>query len=156
MGLPLVYTKYFANNLLVDAVNPALAAPTLLAAAKIGLGQAAITPAFGTVFADCVECTFTGYAESATVVWGTPVNESDGTLTSFSPSHLFRATDAVAPNVCNNLFVTDGVAPAGTGILAAGRVAPGFPFAIAGDGFSVTVGINLLVAPPNAEFTLAF
>ncbi len=151
MGFPIVQTTYYYNNTLVGLIDAALAAPLLLAAAKLGLGVAVVTPAPTTAIADLSEATYTGYAESATVVWGTPVNESDGTLTSLSPSHLFRATSASPANIVNNFFVTDGVASPSQGILGSGRIIPAFTFGAIGDGFSLTVGWNLGVNSPNCE-----
>jgi len=155
VGKQLVKTTYYWNNLLVGAINPALAAPLLLSAAKVGLGTAILTPSPATVYSDLVEATYVGYTESATVVWETPVNETDGSQTSFSPSHLFRATSNATPNTVTCLFVTDGVASPSTGILGSGNLEEPFDFVNPGDGFSVTVGWNEGLATPNSDFVIA-
>lgn len=155
MNFRLVQTYYYFSSLLVNMIDPALAAPTLLAAAKIGCGQSVITPSPTTVIGDLGECDFTGYAESATVVWGPPVNELDGSVTSIAPSHLFRMTGATTPNTVNNVFVTDGVASPNQGILASASITPGIELANVGDGFAVQIGWNLGPASADNEVVIA-
>lgn len=143
MIVPLQPTNYYFNNSLTGLINPTLAAPLLLAAAKLGAGKALITPSLTTVIADLQECDFVGYAESATIVWGTPINDADTTPTSISPSHLFRATASTTPNNVQNVFVTDGVASPNQGILASGSFSPPIGINNTGDGFSMLVNWNL-------------
>jgi len=154
MGYPLVQTNYYYTNLLTAAINPALAAPVLLAAAKMMLGTAAITPSLTIAFADLVEATFVGYAESATIVWGALLNEVDGSPVSDSPSHLFRATSNAAPNTIQAFGVTDGVAPAATGILASARITPGIPIVNPGDGFTAVCSWSLGPTLTNTQVTI--
>jgi hypothetical protein len=154
MGFPIVQTTYYFSNSLVALINPTLAAPVLLSAAKIMLGTTPITPSVTTNYASLTEAAFTGYAQSATVVWGAPVNELDGSQTALSPSHLFRCTASGTPEVISNFAVTDGVAPTATGILGSALINPGVPIQDAGDGFSLTVAWNLGPASANCEGTI--
>ncbi len=149
MEFQLVQTTYFWSNGLAGLINATLTAPLLLAAAKMGLGKAVITPAPSTTYTALSEADFVGYSESATIVWGTPINETDGSLTSISPSHLFRATSAGTPNIINNCFVTDGVAPTATGILASAKIVPGIEITNIGDGFALSIGWNMGPAGAN-------
>lgn len=154
MNFQLFLTNYYYLNSLTALINPSLAAPVLLAAAKMGLGTASITPGLVTTEADLVECTFTGYAQSATIVWGSPINDVDTTPTSISPSHLFRATGTAITNTVNNLFVTDGVASPGSGILGSARITPGVPIFNIGDGFAAVVDWNYGVMPANSSVSI--
>ena len=154
MIVRLIPTNYYFLNSLEALINPALAAPVLLSAGKMMLGTVLITPSLSTVYSTLVEATFTGYAQSATIVWGTPINDVDTTPTSISPAHLFRATDGVAPNQIYNVAVTDGVAPTDTGILASGSFTPPIPIVNAGDGFSMIVDWNLGNFPGNLNATI--
>lgn len=150
----LVNTAYWDNILLAAAINPALAAPTVLSAAKMMLGVAAITPNLRTVYADLSEATFTGYAQSATIVWGALVNESDGSPSSEAPSHLFRCTAGGTPNSIQSFGITDGVVAPGTGIIASAAIAPPIPIVNAGDGFSALPSMN--IGPTPAFNTVIF
>jgi hypothetical protein len=152
--IPLFPTNYYFKNTLTDAINPALAAPLLLAAAKLMLGTGSFTPGLGTSFADLVEATFTGYAQSATVVWGTPINDVDTTPTSISPRFIFAATATASVPAVTCLGVTDGVASPSTGILASGLISPPIPMDIDGNGFAVVVDWNLGNVPGNLNATL--
>lgn len=143
MGVQVVQTKYYFNNSLAGLINATLAAPLLLAAAKQGLTTSVFNPAYNTAFSDMTEPTFTGYAESATVVWGAPVNEIDGSQTSLSPSALFRATAVPTPESITGGFVSDGVASPGTGILGSYKLSTPIPIQNPGDGFSVVIAWNL-------------
>lgn len=154
MQVPLYPTNYYFLNSLSGLINATLAAPLLLAAAKIGLGTVLVTPGLNTTYAALIEATFTGYAESPTIVWGTPINDVDSTPTSISPSHQFRATDGVAPNQIYNVFVTDGVAPTATGILASGSWSPPIPITSAGAGLAVVIDWNLGNTPGNLNATI--
>lgn len=147
-------TNYYYLNSLNALINPALAAPVLLSAAKMGLGTAVITPGLTTTIADLAEATFTGYAESATIVWGTPINDVDTTPTSISPSHLFRASGTAVTNTINNLFVTDGVASPSQGILGSARITPGVPIFNIGDGFAAVVDWNYGITPANSSVSI--
>lgn len=143
MIVPLQVTNYYLLSILNNIIDPALAAPTLLAAAKSGLGITPIAPNLNTVIADVGEASYTGYAESATIVWTTPVNDVDSTPTSNSPSHLFRVTTTGATQNINNCFVTDGVASPNQGILASGTITPPIALTNLGDGFTMQVSWNL-------------
>lgn len=154
MIVPLRPTNLYFNAILADIINPALAAPTVLAAAKMMLGTALITPGLTTTYADLVEATFGGYAQSATIVWGTPINDVDTTPTSISPSHLFRATSGTTPNNIQSVAITDGVAPVATGILASGSFSPPIGINNTGDGFSMQVSWSLGNVPGNLVATL--
>ena len=153
MNVPLFPTNYYFGLILGNIINPALAAPTLVAAAKLMAGTAQITPGLTTSYADLIEATFTGYAQSATIVWGTPINDVDTTPTSFAPSHLFRGTGVVENNIYN-VAVTDGVAPVSTGILFSAVFAPAIEIVGIGDGFAVIVGFNLGNVPGNLSATI--
>jgi hypothetical protein len=151
--LQIIKTTYYWNNLMQVAVG-ASSVP-LLASAKIGLGTAAITPGPATTFADLMEATFTGYLESATIVWSPIVNETDGSQSSDAPSHLFRCTGASSVAV-NNVFVTDGVGTASvgnpsTGILGSARLATPVNFINIGDSLNVNIEWNEGVVSPNSQ-----
>jgi hypothetical protein len=154
MNLPLVPTNFYFLSLLTDAINPALAAPTVLAAAKVILGQDAISPSLGTTYADLNEATFTGYARGATVLWGAPVNDVNTTPTSISPAYLFRATGSTVTNQVQNIAVCDGAAAPGTEILACAAISPPIQFAVTGDGFSAIASWNLGNTPGNLSISI--
>ena len=140
MIFPLIPTTYYYNAVLANIIDSTLAAPTLLAAAKQGLSNAIFTPGVGTVFADTPAPGFTGYAQSATVVWGAPLNEGNGGQNSLSPAAPFRATAVPSPETIYGGFVSDGVASPSTGILGSWKLTPAYPIQNAGDGFSVVIG----------------
>ncbi len=150
----LTKTRAYWLDLLENAINPGTAVLTKLSAAKIGAGLTLVTPGPNTVIGDLGEATFIGYAESATVVWGAPVNEADGTVTSISPSHLFRCTTGGTVQTVQNVFVTDGVVSPNQGILAVATVSPGIDIAVIGDGFSVVISWNEGVASINSQSTV--
>lgn len=154
MNVSLQPTNYYFLEMLTALINPALAAPTLLAAAKMMLGQNFFSPSLNTVYSNLSECDFVGYAQSATIAWGVPVNDVDTTPTSIAPSHQFRATSAATPNNVQSLAVTDGVAPTATGILASGAFAPPITIANIGDGFAVIVDWNLGNVPGSLTATI--
>jgi hypothetical protein len=141
--VPLLVTNYYLLNTLTGLINAALAAPLLLSAAKVGCGLTVITPGLNTAIGGLGEATFTGYAESATVVWATPINDVDTTPTSISPAIHFRCTTAGSTQNIANIFVTDGVASPDQGILASGSINPTIPITNIGDGFAVVLNWNL-------------
>lgn len=154
-NFPLIPTTYYYQQVGGDIIDPALAAPTLLAAAKLGLGNANFTPGLTTAYSDFPLPAWTGYALSATVVWGLPVNQLNGGVNMLSPSHLFRATAVAVPEGVFGGFVSDGVAPPGTGILGSYKIVPTIPIQAPGDGLSVEVawalGPNLTTAYANVS-----
>jgi len=154
MNVPLIPTNYYFNDILVNAINAGAPAVTKLSAAKLMLGTVFLQPGLLTTYAELTEATFTGYAQSATVVWGTPINDVDTTPTSQSPSHLFRCTAGGVTNQIYNMAVTDGVVAPGTGILASAAWTPPIVIANAGDGFSVLVDWNLGNVPGNLNVTI--
>ena len=149
MNVSLQPTNFYFSSILTDITDPALAAPTILAAARVILGQNLIVPSLVTSYADLGECDFTGYARGIVIVWGLPINDVDTTPTSNSPAYLFRATGTAIGNNVQNVAVCDGVAAPGTGILASGAFAAPIPVFAIGDGFSVVVGWNLGNVPGN-------
>jgi len=112
MNVPLFPTNFYFGSILAAIIDPALAAPTVLAAAKVILGQDAISPGLGTDYASLNECDFTGYARGATIVWGDAINDVDTTPTSISPAYLFRASGGAVANQVQNVAsrVTKAVA----------------------------------------------
>lgn len=144
MNVTMVPTTHAMSNAMATIIAAATPAVTYMAAAKVGLGTGVITPTPSTTFSACVEATFTGYAESATVVWGLPINETDGSVTCWGPSNLFRCTGSGTPNAIANLFYTDGVASPNTGVCFVGSIFPPIEIVNSGDGFSVTPGFNSL------------
>lgn len=154
MAVQLVKTTVYWADLLANAINPGTAMLTKLSGAKLGAGQTVLTPSPSTIITDLGEASFIGYSESTIVIWGAPVNETDGTVTSISPAHLFRCTTTGAEQAINNIFVTDGVASPNQGILASARVSPAIPIEFTGDGFSVVIAWNEGVASVNSEGTI--
>lgn len=160
MGFPIVQTTYYLTNRLVAEKNAALAAPTLFSAARCGLGQNIITPNSNSVYTDMDEGGYTGYAEPATIVWSALLNETDGSVTTLSPSQLFRCTGSSSVTM-NNFFINDGVGissvtmmgSSSTGILGSGQIVPGKGFSSVGDGFGLTIAWNTGVATLNCEAT---
>lgn len=144
MGFPIVKTQayYLAN--LTDDIDPLLAGPTGLAAAKVGVGTAVFTPGPYSTIADCAQAASTGMGISATIVWGAPINEADGSVSSMSPGKLFRAT-VVVPETITNVYVTDG----STVLYGAALINPTIAIANVGDGFSVIVSWNAGGTPGN-------
>lgn len=152
----LVKTTYYWNNLVALAIGSS--SVPLLAAGKLGLGTALITPSYATTFAACMEATYTGYLESATIVWTAIANEIDGSQSSYSPSHLFRCTGSSSVTV-NNAFVTDGVGTASvgnasTGILGSCKIAGGVNFVNIGDSLNLLVQWNEGVVSANSQGTV--
>lgn len=143
MGVPVVQTSYYFDDSLTGLIDPTLAAPVKLAAAKQGLSAGDFTPNVATVYGDMTLPTFTGYAVSATIVWGAPLNEPDGSKTSLSPAALFRATAVPTPESIYGGFIGDGVAAPATGILGSYKLDEPFPIQNPGDGFSVVIGWNM-------------
>ena len=143
MIFPLIPTTYYYKTTLTNVIDPALAAPTLVAAAKQGLSNALFTPSVLTAFTDTPAPGWTGYAQSATIVWGAPLNEINGGQNSLSPAALFRATAVPAPESVYGGYISDGVAPTATGILASWAFAPAYPIQNPGDGFSVVAALCL-------------
>jgi hypothetical protein len=143
MIIPLQVTDYYLANSLSGLINATLAAPLLLAAAKVGLGTSVIVPALNTAIGVLGEASFIGYAESVTVVWTTPTNYIDTTPSSSSQAFQFRCTTAGSTQNIANLFITDGVASPSQGILASGLLPQTIPITNVGDGFTVTVNWNL-------------
>ena len=146
MANAILKTTVYYVGILTDEINPALAAPCPLAAAKFGPGTAVFSPGVTSTIADCAPAASTGLAISATIVWGTPINELDGSVTSWSPSHLFRAT-VVVPETVTNIYVTDG----STGLLGVALINPQVPIANVGDGFAALVGWNEGPTPANCN-----
>lgn len=151
MLAPIVQTTYYFKNSLTGLINAALAAPLLLAAAKQGLAASSFTPNVGTVEGDFTEAAFTGYAQSATIVWGAPLNEPDGSQTSLSPANLFRCTTTGTAETIYGGFVSDGVASPGSGILGSYVMPVPIPIVNAGDGFSVVIAWPMGQAPSDCE-----
>ena len=154
MEVQIVKTTVYWLDLLLNATNAGTPALTKLSAAKIGCGTTVLTPSPTTVIADLGEATFIGYAESTTIVWGLPVNETDGSVTAISPAHLFRCTTGGAEQAINNVFWTDGVASPSQGILGSAVVDPAISITNVGDGFSVVSAWNEGVASVNSEGTI--
>ena len=155
--LNLAKTTYYWNNL-IQLANGASSVP-LLASAKTGLGTGLITPGPAIAFADCMEATYTGYLESATIVWTPIANEIDGSQSTYSPGHLFRCTGASSVAV-NNAFVTDGVGTASvgnasTGILGSARFTTPVTFVNIGDALNLLIQWNegVVSANSNAQVT---
>lgn len=153
MGFPIVKTTVeFANE--IATMIATVAVVSKLSAAKAGLGTGIFTPGPGTVEADCVEATYTGYAQSATIAWGAAINELDGSETTMSPSKLWRCTAGGSPQSITNLFITDGVASPGSGVLGVAIITPSIPIVNAGDGFSTIIAWNTGYTPGNSEVTV--
>jgi hypothetical protein len=144
-----VKTTFYFESLLTADINPALAAPTLLAAAKMGPGTAVFSPGVNSTIADCAQAASTGLAISATIVWGAPINELDGSVTAQSPSHLFRAT-VVVPEIITNVYLTDG----STDLLGCALISPTIPIANVGDGFSAIAQWNQGYTPGNCNVVI--
>ena len=152
-SLNIIKTTYYWHNL-IQLANGADSV-ALLAAAKAGLGTALLTPGPATTFADLAEATYTGYLESATIVWTAIANEADGSQSTYSPGHLFRCTGASSVAV-NNAFVTDGVGTASvgnasTGILGSAKFLTPVNFINVGDALNLTIQWNEGVASVNSN-----
>lgn len=154
--MQLTYTQALLSNMLTQSTDPTVILAGKLAAAKLALFSNVVTPAPQRLFGDLTECIYSGYAESATVVWALPINETDGTLTQQSPSHLFRMSGGSVGDQAAGIAVTDGVASPSQGLLALGLFDVPFVFTNIGDGFSVIVAINVPATSANAEIALAF
>jgi len=100
--------------------------------------------------ADLVAADFIGYMISSTVVWGSPLNETDGTVTSVAPSHSFVCTTAGTPNAIANVGITDGA----TGLLGYAVITPAIEIVNPGDGIAVVIGWNEGVVSINSEAVL--
>ena len=100
MNVSLQPTNFYFSSILTDITDPALAAPTILAAARVILGQNLIVPSLVTSYADLGECDFTGYARGIVIVWGLPINDVDTTPTSNSPAYLFARLALPSATTC--------------------------------------------------------
>lgn len=146
MANTIVKTYAYYASLLTDDIDPTLAAPTKLAAAKVGVGVAVFSPGPFSTIADCGQAASTGLGVSATIVWDAPLNEVDGSVSSLSPSILFRATVVVAETV-TNVYVTDG----GTALFGCALISPTVPIAAVGDGFAAIISWNQGQTPGNCN-----
>lgn len=153
MGIPLIKTTAYYADVMTQDIALAPAA-TKLSGAKMGLGTGAISIGPTTLITDLIEAAFTGYARSATIVWGLPINELDGSVTSQSPSALFRCTVTGAGENIQNLFVCDSGAPPAGVILGACRITPPIPIVVAGDGFTALIDWNSGETPGNCQATI--
>src|SRR6185437_8809383 len=119
--MQLTYTAALLADVLKQDYDPTVVGPGKLSGAKLALFSNNVTPQPSSVWADLTECVYSGYAESAVVVWGPPVNEVDGTVTTLSPSHLFQKTGGVTGDQAVGVAITDGVASPNQGLLALGK-----------------------------------
>lgn len=76
-----------------------------LAGAKCGLFANNYTPTGSSVKADLTLPTFTGYALSAALTWGTPFVRGDGKVVVPAASVQFVCTDAVTPNQIYGYYI---------------------------------------------------
>lgn len=153
--MQLTYTNALLSDFLNQETNPAVVGPGKLSGAKLALFSNVVTASPERVFADLTECVYSGYAESAVIVWGPPVNEVDFTVTTLAPSHLFQMTGGVMGDQAVGIAVTDGVASPNQGLLALGLLDTAFVFAKSGDGFAVILGVNIPGTSANAEIVVA-
>lgn len=153
--MQLTYTKALLADIIKQETDPTVVGPGKLSGAKLALFSNSVTPSPKRVFADLTECVYSGYAESAVIVWGPAVNEVDGTVTSIAPSHLFQMTGGVTGDTAAGIAITDGVASPNQGLLALGLFDSPFVFVNSGDGFSVIVAYNNQGSSANAEIVIA-
>ncbi|MGA9671062.1 MAG: hypothetical protein WBQ94_17765 [Terracidiphilus sp.] len=156
MNLALVKTTYWWNKMLGAMTGSSSFASGPLAASKIGLGTAIITPGAATTYAQLTEATFVGYLESAAIVWTSLTNELDGSQSAYAPSHLFLCTGASTTPAVANAFVTDGVGTASvgnasTGIFGSVKIAPTINIQNPGDGLMALVQWNEGVVSLNSN-----
>lgn len=83
--------------------------------AKLGLYKAPFTPTKFTVLADLTVADFTGYALSAAITWGTPLNDPDGTAYVPGGQIEFIASGSAIANTIYGAYIVDA---AGTGLIA--------------------------------------
>lgn len=123
---------------LLSTVESPVASPFV--GMKCGLYSNEIVPDKDTVLADLTPLTYTGSAEKDVTL--TPaVNESDGTVTTYSGVLQFRCTAAPAePQYARGLYLTDGATPAK--LLAVAPLPQLVEIAVVGDGFSAVVHFN--------------
>lgn len=144
----LTLTDLGAEAVLADLVDLTVAAnhTGALAAVVLALFTDANPIAGGSVLADKVEATYTGYARSATLAWDPPYRGADGLWRITSQRLHFAATDAVNPNTITAVGLIHGIG--GAAVLWGGEVLDTtVQLAKAGDGFDYVVQFVLPFGP---------
>jgi len=111
------------------------AADATLDGAKVRLFMNDVTPDMDTVLGDLTTATYTGYADSADLVWGVPYVNSLGAVEMAAGSVEFSPSDDAAPCTIYGYAILDEAA----GLFAAERIEPPFPMVAADD--------NLIIVP---------
>lgn len=102
----------------------------LLDGVEVHLGKADIVPNRDTTIADLDECDFSGYLESAAVVWTDPFVNTANQAEIIGGLVTFAANGDTVTNTAYTYFLTD---TAGTTLLWAERLATPKTFAADGD-----------------------
>lgn len=158
MGQPITFTSYYQQLVATALGAGTFTATGKLSLARCGSGSTTLSPSPMTNWAATGEGGFTGYAQPATIVWTSWLNEVDMSATIQSPAQLFRVTGASSVTM-NNFFIDDGqgissvtnVGSTSTGIFGSAVISPGRTMVNVGDGFSVTINWNVGTATANSE-----
>lgn len=114
----------------------------LLNGCRVKLFQNNIVPTPLTKLADLTEADFSGYAESAALVWGTPYYQADGTPVVLAGAVSFIvANPATTPNVVYGYYVVNG---AGDTLLFSERFGSSVNMATPSQGLSVEAGFSVV------------
>jgi hypothetical protein len=113
--------------------------------------QLLLTPQ--TTWAQLTEANYSGYAAQASLAWGNPILQGDGTYTILSG--LTTWTASAASNFIGNTVwgwaITDA---AGANLMLAEMFQSPVPFVNPGDGFGLVVEFNVLPLNPNSFGTV--
>lgn len=135
-------SKVYPRHSDVAVLTELKTADNYLDGAKVSLFKADVVPDKDTVLADLTPADFSGYAQSAAVVWGTPYLDASGKATVQGASVQFTQTaDTVSNTVYGWMLVGD---PAGTPyLICAERFATPVTMTEASDGIVVAPAFQL-------------
>lgn len=99
-----IITNWFQGQTLADmlAVVASGNFNGVLSALKVALIAAPFSPNQDSVFTDFTEATFTGYAESSDIAWGTPIIQPDGS--SVVVGGVVQFTVGSTPTVTDTIY----------------------------------------------------
>lgn len=146
----LVTTTYFDQLVMTLLPHDGTSEPLgPLNGAKLALISANITATPDTAWADLTEADFSGYAQSAAVVWGSGIIEGDGSVSLIGGSVQFTVGTAT-PVVGNTIFgaaLIDGSTP--PKLLGLEIFPEPIPMTSTGDGFVYVPKMNYGIANAN-------
>jgi len=149
----IVTTTYFNSQVLANLIESVTSGSFtgILASTKVMLftNNLPLTPDI--LLSNLTEATFNGYARSATLTWGSTINEVDGSVSFFAQALTFRvnSTTPLVPNTIYGYGVVDEVS---TPDLLFAELFP-LPIGVQnpGDGFILVPKFNYGPSNPNSS-----